>query len=70
MANIEPKKIQTIWSCIKMKDNSSMNDLIDLFFDPDYVKVMSQLYAADVDKLSDSELDKMIDLLCGGAKIK
>ena len=53
-----------------MKDNSSMNDLIDLFFDPDYVKVMSQLYAADVDKLSDSELDKMIDLLCGGAKIK
>ena len=45
-----------------MKDNSSMNDLIDLFFDPDYVKVMSQLYDADVDKLSDSELDKMIDL--------
>lgn len=54
-----------------MKDNSSMNDLIDLFFDPDYVKVMSQLYAAaDADKLSDSELDKMIDLLCGGAKTK
>jgi hypothetical protein len=53
-----------------MKDNDSMNNLIDLFFNPDYVKVMSQLNTADVDKLSDSELDKMIDLLCGGAKTK
>lgn len=53
-----------------MKDNSPMNDLIDLFFDPDYVKAMSQLYTEDVDELSNSELDKMIDLLCGGAKIK
>ena len=53
-----------------MKDNSSTNDLIDLFFDPDYVKVMSQFYAADIDKLSDSELDQMIDLLCGGTKTK
>lgn len=52
-----------------MKDNS-MNNLIDLFFDPDYVKAMSQLHTVDVDKLSDSELNKMIDLLCGGAKTK
>nr|DAH63046.1 MAG TPA: hypothetical protein [Bacteriophage sp.] len=51
-----------------MKDNGSMNNLIDLFFDPDYVKAMSQLNTADVDKLSDSELNKMIDLLCSGAK--
>lgn len=51
-----------------MKDNSSINNLIDLFFDPDYVKAMSQLNTVDVNKLSDSELDKMIDLLCGGAK--
>ena len=51
-----------------MKDNSPMNNLIDLFFDPDYVKVISQLNTVDVDKLSNSELDKMIDLLCGGAK--
>lgn len=51
-----------------MEGNSPMNNLIDLFFDPDYVKAMSQLNTADVDKLSDSELDKMIDLLCGGAK--
>lgn len=53
-----------------MEGNSPMNNLIDLFFDPDYVKAMSQLNTADVDKLSDSELDKMIDLLCGGAKTK
>lgn len=53
-----------------MKDNSPMNDLIDLFFDPDYVKAMSQLNTADIYKLSDSELNKMIDLLCGGAKTK
>ncbi len=53
-----------------MKDNDSMNNLIDLFFNPDYVKAMSQLNTADVNKLSDSELDKMIDLLCGGAKTK
>lgn len=46
-----------------MKDNNPMNNLIDLFFDPDYVKAMSQFNTADVDKLSDSELDKMIDLL-------
>ena len=52
-----------------MKDNDSMNNLIDLFFNPDYVKAMSQLNTEDVDKLSDSELDKMIDLFCGGAKI-
>lgn len=51
-----------------MKDNDSMNNLIDLFFNPDYVKAMSQLNTEDVNKLSDSELDKMIDLLCGGAK--
>lgn len=54
-----------------MKDNNPMSNLIDLFFDPDYVKAISQLNAAaDVNKLSDSELDKMIDLLCGGAKTK
>lgn len=53
-----------------MKDDNSMNNLIDLFFDPDYVKAMSQLNTVDVDKLSDSELNKMIDLLCGGAKTK
>lgn len=53
-----------------MKDNDSMNNLIDLFFNPDYVKAMSQFNTEDVDKLSDSELDKMIDLLCGGAKTK
>lgn len=53
-----------------MKDNTSTNNLIDLFFDPDYVKAMSQLNTVDVDKLSDSELNKMIDLLCGGAKTK
>ena len=53
-----------------MKDNDSMNNLIDLFFDPDYVKAMSQLNATGIDKLSNSELDKMIDLLCGGAKTK
>jgi hypothetical protein len=53
-----------------MKDNDSMNNLIDLFFNPDYVKAMSQLNTEDVDKLSDSELDKMIDLFCGGAKTK
>lgn len=53
-----------------MKDNDSMNNLIDLFFNPDSVKAMSQLNTEDVDKLSDSELDKMIDLLCGGAKTK
>lgn len=53
-----------------MKDNDSMNNLIDLFFDPDYVKAISQLNATNIDKLSDSELDKMIDLLCGGAKTK
>ena len=51
-----------------MKDNNPMGNLIDLFFDPDYVKAMSQLNIADVDKLSDSELDKMINLFCGGAK--
>lgn len=53
-----------------MKDNSLINDLIDLFFNPDYAKAISQLNTADIDKLSDSELDKMIDLLCGGAKTK
>lgn len=53
-----------------MEGNSPMNNLIDLFFNPDYVKAMSQLNTADVNKLSDSELDKMIDLLCGGAKTK
>lgn len=55
-----------------MKDNDSMNNLIDLFFDPDYVKAISQLNAAaaGVNKLSNSELDKMIDLLCGGTKTK
>lgn len=51
-----------------MKDNSPMDNLIDLFFNPDYVKAMSQLNTADVDKLSDSELDKMINLFCGGVK--
>lgn len=53
-----------------MKDNNPMSILIDLFFDPDYAKVMSQLNTADIDKLSDSELDQMIDLLCGGTKTK
>lgn len=53
-----------------MKDDNSMNNLIDLFFDPDYVKAMSQLNTADVNKLSDSEIAKMIDLLCGGVKTK
>lgn len=53
-----------------MEGNSPMNNLIDLFFDPDYAKAMSQLNTADIYKLSDSELDKMIDLLCGGAKTK
>lgn len=53
-----------------MKDNVSTSNLIDLFFDPDYVKAMSQLQTVDVDKLSNDELDKMIDLLCGGAKTK
>lgn len=51
-----------------MKDDNSMNNLIDLFFNPDYVKAMSQLNTADVDKLSDSEIAKMIDLLFCGAK--
>ena len=37
--------------------------------------IMQQPFCAifslgDVDKLSDSELDKMIDLFCGGTKIK
>lgn len=54
-----------------MKDDTSMNNLIDLFFDPDYVKAMSQLYTADVDKLSDEEVNKIVDLLCGdGTKTK
>ena len=51
-----------------MKDNNPMSNLIDLFFDPDYVKAMSQLNTVDVNKLSDSEIAKMIDLLCSGAK--
>lgn len=51
-----------------MKDNNPMGNLIDLFFDPDYVKAMSQLNTVDVGKLSDSEIAKMIDLLCSGAK--
>ena len=53
-----------------MKDNNTMSNLIDLFFDPDYAKAMSQLNTADIYKLSDSELDQMIDLLCGGTKTK
>lgn len=53
-----------------MKDNNPMGILIDLFFDPDYAKAMSQLNTADIYKLSDSELDQMIDLLCGGTKTK
>lgn len=53
-----------------MKDNNPMNDLIDLFFNPDYFKAISQFYTEDVAKLSDSELDQMIDLLCGGTKTK
>ena len=53
-----------------MKDNNPMGILIDLFFDPDYFKAISQFYTEDVAKLSDSELDKMIDLLCGGTKTK
>ena len=53
-----------------MKDNNSMGILNDLFFDPDYAKAMSQLNTADIYKLSDSELDQMIDLLCGGTKTK
>lgn len=53
-----------------MKDNNPMSILIDLFFDPDYAKVMSQLNTADIDKLSDSELDKMIVLFFGEAKTK
>lgn len=51
-----------------MKNNTSTNDLVDLFFNPDYVKAMSQFYSADVDKLSDDELNKIVDLLCGGTK--
>lgn len=47
-----------------------MGNLIDLFFDPDYAKAISQFNTADIYKLSDSELDKMIDLLCGGTKTK
>ena len=53
-----------------MKDNNPMSILIDLFFAPEYAKAMSQLNTADIYKLSDSELDKMIDLLCGGTKTK
>ena len=53
-----------------MKDNNPMGNLIDLFFDPDYAKAMSQLNIADIYKLSDSELDQMINLLCGGTKTK
>ena len=49
-----------------MKDNNSMGNLIDLFFDPDYAKVISQLNTADIYKLSDSELDQ----ICGGTKTK
>ena len=53
-----------------MKDNNPMSILIDLFFDPDYAKAMSQLNTTDIDNLSTSELDQMIHLLCGGTKTK